>query len=194
MLSDELVEEIERRVRDHHKLYDLSVKGEYWEEILAKSIIVTGGQSDWLAERTHTIGKDQICSWGSYENKRISNKSGVYTISSNTLKINGSRSTTYSTLEDKIAYFSDKKEDFYFCLATSTLKKDLNYYLFCFETNILDYKKADWQEHYNDKKELMGWKCTTPIYNAWIKRNMSDQLWTHIKLDVANIKPTCITR
>lgn len=194
MLSDELVEEIERRIREHHKLYDLSVKGEYWEEILAKAIIATGGTSDWLAERTHTIGKDQVCSWGVYKDKRVSNKSGVYTISSNTLKINGSRSTSHQTLDDKIAYFSDKQEDIYFCLATSSIKKDLNYYLFCFETDILDYKNADWQEQYNESEELIGWKCETSTYKAWIKRNMSDQLWTHIKLDAINLTPTILER
>jgi len=193
MLSENLIDEIQQRVKDHHILYDLSVKGEYWEEILAKSIIAIGGTTDWEPERTHTIGRDQICSWNDYENKRISNKSGVFTISSNTLKINGSRSTTYETLKEKIEYFSDKQEDVYFCLATSTLKKDLNYYLFYFESSLLDYKNAEWHEQWNDKK-LSGWFCETPIYKAWIKRNMSDQLWTHIKLTPANLKPMILER
>jgi hypothetical protein len=193
MLSENLIDEIRKRIKEHHILYDLSVKGEYWEEILAKSIIAIGGTTDWTPERTHTIGKDQICSWNGYINKRISNKSGVYTISSNILKINGSRSTTHQTLEDKINYFSDKQEDVYFCLATSTLKRDLNYYLFCFESSLLDYKSAQWEEQHTNEK-LIGWKCSTDMFNAWIKRNMSDQLWTHIKLTPANLTPTILER
>lgn len=194
MLSENLITEIKHRIHEHHNLYDLSVKGEYWEEILAKSILAIGGTTDWEAERTHTIGKDQICSWDNYQNKRISNKSGVYTISSNTLKINGSRSTTYQTLEEKIDYFADKQEDYYFCLATSTLKKDINYYLFFFASSLLDYKNAEWKEQHNEQKKLIGWNCDTPIYKAWIKRNMSDQLWTHIKLTPANLTPTILER
>lgn len=194
MLTENLIDEIRQRIREHHKLYDLSVKGEYWEEILAKSIIAIGGKTDWGAERTHTIGKDQVCSWNDQIDKRVSNKSGVYTISSNTLKINGSRSTTYQSLKEKIEYFSDKQEDIYFCLATSTLKKDLNYYLFCFESSLLDYKNAEWEEQYNENKTLMGWKCETPTYKAWIKRNMSDQLWTHLKLTPLNLTPTILER
>lgn len=193
MLSENLIDEIRKRIKEHHLLYDLSVKGEYWEEILAKSIIAIGGITDWTAERTHTIGRDQICSWNDNINKRISNKSGVYTISSNTLKINGSRSTTHQTLEEKINYFADKQEDVYFCLATSTLKKDLNYYLFCFESSLLDYKNAKWEEQYTDEK-LIGWKCSTDKFNAWIKRNMSDQLWTHLKLNAMNLTPIVLER
>jgi hypothetical protein len=195
MLCKELIKQIRQRVKKHHKLYDLSIKGDYWEEILAKSIIAIGGDTDWKAERTHCVGKDQTCSWGIYKDKRISNKSGVYTISTNTLKISGSRSTTYKTLEEKINYFSDKQEDLYFCLSTSSIKKDLNYYLFYFESSILDYQNANWENLYSTvNNEQIGWRCETETYKAWIKNDMSSQLWTHIKTDKANLVPLVITR
>lgn len=194
MLTNELVKEIKKRVRKHHKIYDLTIKGEYWEEIFARSVESVGGQSDWTADRSHDIGKDQICLFEDQQPKRISNKSGVYTISTNKLKISGSRSTTYPTLEEKIKHFSNKQEDLYFCLATSTLKTDLNYYLFCFDTNLLDYQNAEWEEQYSQEGDLIGWKCSTDAYDAWIRKGMSDQLWTHIKLNNTNIKPICITR
>lgn len=193
MLCNAILKHIKTRIKKHHKLYDLTIKGEYWEEILAKSIIDVGGTTDWTPERTHCVGRDQTCSWGEIDNKRISNKSGVYTISSNTLKISGSRSTTFETLEEKIKHFSDKQEDLYFCLATSTLKKDLNYYLFYFESGLLDYQNAEWHEQYNED-QLIGWNCETTNYKAWIKRNMSDQLWTHIKLEPANLTPIVLER
>ena len=131
-MNDELIDEIKKRILEHHKLYRLTIKGEYWEDIFSQAVLQIGGFSDWAPERTHTIGMDQICSWGDYNNLRISNKSGLYTISSQTLKISGSRSTSYDTLEEKIQHFSNKQEDFYSCLATSSLKKDPNYYLFFF--------------------------------------------------------------
>lgn len=194
MLTNELVKEIRKRIKRHHKLYDLPVKGEYWEEIFAHSIEATGGKSDWIADRSHGIGKDQTCLFDNNVEKRISNKSGVYTLSTNRLKISGSRSTTYQTIEEKIQHFSNKQEDLYFCLATSSLKKDTNYYLFYFDTEILDYHNATWEEQYNQESELMGWKCSTETYDAWIRKGMSDQLWTHLKLNNTNIKPICINR
>lgn len=145
-------------------------------------------------QKEHTIGKDQTCSWSESDTKRISNKSGVYTISSNKLKISGSRSTSHPTLEEKLNYYSDKQEDYYLCLATSSIKKDPNYYLFCFDTHILDYKNAEWVEQYDNENELTGWKCSTDSYDAWIRRDLSDQLWTHIKLNNTDIKPFVIER
>lgn len=194
MLTKELIKEIRNRVKRHHKLYDLSVKGDYWEEILAKSIIAIGGTTDWKPERTHSIGRDQTCSWSEYKDKRISNKSGIYTISTNSLKISGSRSTTHKTLEEKIKYFSDKQEDLYFCLSTSSIKKDPNYYLFYFDSSILDYQNANWEIQYGQDNNPIGWKCETDTYKAWIKNDMSSQLWSHIKTDMTNLVPIVITR
>lgn len=188
-MNNELIEEIKHRILEHHKLYRLTIKGEYWEDIFSQAVISIGGYSDWTPDRTHMVGKDQICSWHDNQNIRISNKSGLYTISSNSLKISGSRSTTYETLEEKVKHFSNKQEDFYSCLATSSLKKDKNYYLFYFDSKILDYDKADWQPTYDKENKHTGWKCSTDKYDAWIKKNLSDQLWTHIKIGPAEINP-----
>jgi hypothetical protein len=188
-VNDDLIEEIKQRIHDHHKLYRLTIKGEYWEDIFSQAILSTNGKSDWTPDRTHMIGKDQICSWESYENVRISNKSGLYTISSGTLKISGSRSTTYETLEEKIQHFSNKQEDFYSCLATSSLKKDKNYYLFFFDSKLLDYDKVEWNPTYDKTDKQTGWKAVTDRYTAWIKKNLSDQLWTHINIDKSEIRP-----
>jgi hypothetical protein len=195
MLCNEIIKQIKSRIKKHHKLYDLTIKGEYWEEILAKSIIAIGGTTDWTPERTHSVGRDQTCSWSEFSDKKISNKSGIYTISSSRLKISGSRSTSFESLEEKIKYFSDKQEDLYFCLATSSIKKDPNYYLFYFDSSLLDYHNALWQPNY-DKTDtkMIGWKCNTDYYDAWIKNDMSGQLWTHIKLDKANLTPIVLAR
>lgn len=195
MLCNDILKQIKQRIKKHHKLYDLTVKGEYWEEILAKSIIDVGGTTDWTPERTHCVGRDQTCSWGEIDNKRISNKSGVYTISSNKLKISGSRSTSFLTLQEKINYFSDKQEDLYFCLSTSSIKKDKNYYLFYFESSLLNYNQAEWIPNYNKEgTKMIGWKCNTDYYDAWINNDMSGQLWTHINTNAANLTPIVLVR
>lgn len=192
MLNKKLIREIEKRIIVHHHLYRTPVKGVLWEEIFAQSVTATGGQSDWTPNNSHEAGKDQSIVIGDLNNLRISNKSGTYTISSNSLKISGSRTTTYPTLDEKIQYISDKKEDVYVCLATSSLKKDNNYYLFWFDTNILDYGNQTWIETIGKQGEHSGWKCECDRYRAWINKSLSDQLWTHINLKECGIEPICI--
>jgi hypothetical protein len=192
VFNKKLIREIEKRILVHHHLYKTPIKGILWEEIFAQSVIATGGHSDWKPNNSHEAGKDQSVIIGDLDNLRISNKSGTYTISSNTLKISGSRTTTYPTLEEKIQYISDKKEDVYVCLATSSLKKDDNYYIFWFDTNILDYGNQTWVETIGKNGEHSGWKCECVGYKAWINKSLSDQLWTHINLKECGIEPICI--
>lgn len=192
MLNKKLIREIEKRILVHHHLYRTPIKGVLWEDIFAQSVIASGGSSDWQPNNSHESGKDQSCSLGNDNPIRISNKSGYYTISSNSLKISGSRTTTFPTLEEKIQYISDKKEDYYVCLATSSLKKDDNYYIFWFDTSILDYGNQEWGETIGKKGESSGWKCECPKYRAWINKSLSDQLWTHINLKECEIEPIVI--
>jgi hypothetical protein len=192
VLNKKLIREIEKRILVHHHLYNTPIKGILWEDIFAQSVIASGGSSDWQPNNSHESGKDQSCSLGNDNPIRISNKSGYYTISSNSLKISGSRTTTFPTLEEKVQYISDKKEDYYVCLATSSLKKDENYYIFWFDTSILDYGNQQWVETIGKKGELSGWKCECNRYRAWINKSLSDQLWTHLNLKECGIEPICI--
>lgn len=192
MFNKKLIREIEKRLLVHHHLYTTPIKGVLWEDIFAKSVVAVGGTTDWKPDNSHESGRDQSCSLGELGNVRISNKSGYYTISSSSLKISGSRTTSYSTIDEKIAYISDKKEDYYVCLSTSSLKKDPNYYIFYFDTNILDYSKQEWVVNYNKSGDIVGWKCECPQYKAWISSSMSDQLWTNINLKVCEIEPIVI--
>lgn len=192
MLNKKLIREIEKLIIVHHHSYETPIKGVLWEEIFAKAVIKSGGTSDWKPDDSHSVGKDQSCSWGAFENTRISNKSGYYTISSGRLKISGSRTTSHTTLEEKIKHLSNKNEDLYLCLARSSLKKDKNYYIFCFDTNLLDYHNQDWIENYDKNNKLSGWKCECPQYKAWVKKSLSDQLWTDINLAACNITPIII--
>lgn len=192
MLNKKLIREIEKRILVHHHLYRTPIKGVLWEDIFAQSVTAVGGKSDWEPNNSHESGKDQSCTWGDLDDKKISNKSGYYTISTSSLKISGSRTTSFPTLEEKVQYISDKKEDYYVCLATSSLKKDENYYIFWFDTNILDYGNQEWVETFGKKGEHTGWKCECSKYRAWINKSLSDQLWTHINLKECDIEPIMI--
>lgn len=193
MIDNDLKTRIEYRIKEHHKLYELPVIAEYWEEIFAKSIEDIEGYSDWRPDRSHSVGKDQICTIGGTTLK-ISNKSGKYNPTQNTLQISGSRSGEYKTLKQKLRFFSDKQEDFYVCLATSTRKTGRKeYYLFSFDTHILNYSEADWQPKYSKTGKQSGWFCITDRYQAAIQQSLSGQLWTTINLEAANIQPEVIT-
>ena len=193
MIDNDLKTRIEYRIKEHHKLYELPVIAEYWEEIYAKSIEDIEGYSDWRPDRSHSVGKDQICTIEGTTLK-ISNKSGKYNPTNNTLQISGSRSGEYKTLKQKLRFFSDKQEDFYVCLATSTRKTDRKeYYLFSFDTRILNYSEADWQPKYSKTGKQSGWLCKTDRYQAAIQQSLSGQLWTTINLEAANIQPEVIT-
>lgn len=190
--NKDLLDKIEFRIKQHHKLYDLPLIAEYWEEVFAKSIEDVEGYSDWLPDRSHSVGKDQICTLFG-KTIKISNKSGKYNPSSNTLQISGSRSGEYKTLRQKLKFFSDKQEDVYVCLATSTKKPKMKeYYFFSFDTSILDYDKVEWTPKMSRQNKQVGWQCKTDTYYAAIYQSLSGQLWTTINLDSANIKPEVI--
>lgn len=193
MINNDLKTRIEHRIKEHHKLYDLPVIAEYWEEIFAKSIEDIEGYSDWRPDRSHSVGKDQICTIEGTTFK-ISNKSGKYNPNNNTLQISGSRSGEYKTLKQKLKFFSDKQEDVYVCLATSTKKNSQKeYYLFSFDTHILNYSEAEWQPKYSQNGKQSGWFCKTDKYDAAIQQSLSGQIWTTINLEAANIQPEVIT-
>lgn len=192
MINNELKTRIEYRIKEHHKLYDLPVIAEYWEEIFAKSIEDVEGYTDWKPDRSHSVGKDQICTIQG-TTRKISNKSGKYNQNNKTLQISGSRSGEYKTLKQKLKFFSDKQEDVYVCLATSTKKLNKrHYFLFSFDTSILNYSDADWQPRISKTGKPNGWQCKTNYYSAAIHQSLSGQLWTLIDTQATNLEPEVI--
>ena len=165
-----MVEIITQKITKHHELYSLPVLGEYWEELLHQAFVQSGQKSDWQPNRSHAIGKDIHHE----EHGRISCKSGEYNIKKKILRINGSRTTKYKTLEEKIKFLSENKDDVYYCLARNKKEwKDglRKYYLFIFKSDILNLGEQQWEETRG------GWKCACEKYEANISRATSDQLW-----------------
>lgn len=168
----------------HHELYSSQCKAELWEELLAKALTSTNYGSDWKPDCNHKSGVDQTTNDGT----RISNKSGQ--LKDDYITISGSRLTKHGTLEDKIKFLSDKKEDYILCLATDKNESFLltkRYYFVVIDSSVLDYANHMWTETYGKRgvltNKVNGWKCQSKAFSAKINKNMSDQLWIEVKLD-----------
>lgn len=183
-MFDSLVPFIEDRLKKHHELYSGQCKAEYWEENLCYALKQAGFGSDWAPDFNHGVGVDQTTDSGI----RISNKGG--NVEKDEVIISGSRLTKHKTIEDKLNFLSDKKEDYIFCLATD--KNDWSrgrkvYYFIVVDSKKLDYHEQQWEENIGvrgaSKDKLTGWSCICENYSAKICKSMSDQLWTTVKLD-----------
>jgi hypothetical protein len=174
---------IKERVLKHHELYSSPCKAEYWEENLCWALKQAGFGSDWKPNCNHKSGVDQVMNNGI----RISNKSGD--IKKNIISFSGSRLTEHKTLNEKLEFLSVKKEDYILCLARDKdewKKGSKIYYFIVINSDTLNYHEQQWEETYGKKKnigQLVGWKCSSEVFDARIIRSNSDQLWTDMKLD-----------
>jgi len=183
-MFESLVAHIKERLTKHHEIYSGQCKAEYWEENLAYSLRQAGFGSDWKPDFNHKSGVDQTTDDGT----RISNKGGQ--VSRDTVEISGSRLTKHKTIEDKLNFLSNKKEDYIFCLGTEKEEWEDGkkiYYFIVIDSNKLNYKEQEWKELIGQrgalKGKVSGWKCIYEDYYAKIQKSMSDQLWTIVNLD-----------
>jgi hypothetical protein len=182
-MFEPLVPFVHQNLEKHHELYSSQCKAEYWEEIFALSLKQSGFGSTWKPDFNHKSGVDQIMDSGI----RISNKGG--SIIDNIISFSGSRLTKYKTLNEKLEFLKDKKEDYILCLATDKdewKKGSKRYYFVVINSDTLNYHEQEWEETYGKRTnigQLNGWKCSSEVFNAKIIRSNSDQLWTEMKLD-----------
>jgi hypothetical protein len=176
IVNKKLLSTIQKYIKKHHSLYSTPVRSEQWDEILFKSLKENGYDVNW-DPYTHKIGEDVFCAgYG-----RISCKGGVinnHTVHGEYLSFNGSRTTSYKTLNEKIEFMKNKKEDVYFCLAKykADKKNITEYQLIVFDTKLIDYKKLKWNKH---KKDFRG--QSKGLY-VEIRNALSDQIWIHIHM------------
>lgn len=180
----DLIPFIDDRLTKHHELYSGQCKAENWEENLCWALKQAGFGSDWKPDYNHSIGVDQKTDSGI----RISNKGGR--VKNDYVVISGSRLTKHKTIQDKLDFLTDKKDDYIFCLATE--KKDWDkgikrYYFIVIDSKKLNYHEQEWKEIHSirgsNKGKVSGWECLSEVFYAKIQKSMSDQLWTTIKLD-----------
>jgi hypothetical protein len=174
----QLVNVLKRRITAYHTMFSLPLIAEQWEETLHRSFQEIGFQTSWLPDRSHKIGED--LNLIGIPNTRISCKSGQFVkntaMNCQCVKFNGSRSTTYKTLDEKINHFCKDHDDYYFLLAK---EKPFNgtYKLLVFKSDICKVNKLTWTENASGKQ----WEGCGE-FSAMIGKTMSAQLWTTLPL------------
>jgi hypothetical protein len=180
VLLEKLTPVLTKRVKAYHELFSLPLIAEQWEETLHRALKEIGYNTTWKPDRSHAIGEDMRII--DIPNTRISCKSGQF-INSRELgtacvKFNGSRSTSYETLEQKIQHFSDSHDDYYFMLSKNK-EFDHTYKLLVFESTICKVDQLTWTE----SKSSKAWNGTGNFV-ATIGKAMSSQLWTTLPLNM----------
>ena len=112
-----LASAIETRIKRYHEDFSLCLMAEQWEEVLKRAMEDVGLNPEWENDRSHKVGEDI------FEKSigRISCKSG--SLGNGTVKFNGSRTTRFKTLKEKVEFLSSSHDDCYFMLAKD--KKDI---------------------------------------------------------------------
>jgi len=177
-----LIKEITRRIKLHHDLYLIPVADLMWEEILFQSLKVVGDDGAIWDAGSHKIGADITKSKYGDISCKTGAKKYVKKYDTNFLKLNGSRTTKYKTIEEKKEFFAIKKEDVYFCLSRDHKEwehGEKKYYLCIFKT--LDHARLEWTATFGKKGKFTGWSASNDYMNCKISKSMSDQLWTELK-------------
>ena len=161
----------------------MPVKGELWENVLANCLKSVGIANDWRPDFNHIQGLDMTLEGDS---ERISCKSG--SILNGDLEFSGSRMTKHLTLEDKLVFMMDKKEDTYMLLSRNNklwASGQKKYYFIAFPSSLLDYADLEWSDTTGTrgayKGKINGHIGTSSQITAKIQFSMSHQLWTTIK-------------
>lgn len=168
IFTKDLLNEIDRRILLHHELYEsIKIKSTYWEHILVASFEKTGHKNiEWEAE-SHSQGVDV-----KVDGISISCKSGKK-VKKNRFTFSSYRTTKYKTLEEKLEFLNDKKEDCFLFLNSEKNHYDI-YHLdrdyFNFDENNIKWEKTN-----------SGWKGTGK-FDIKIVKAMSDQVWIEMPL------------
>jgi len=168
-----LARAIETRIKRYHEDFSLCLMAEQWEEVLKRSMEDVGLNPEWENDRSHKVGEDIV----EKSIGRISCKSG--SLGNGTVKFNGSRTTRFKTLKEKVEFLSSSHDDCYFMLAKATKdikEKNFKYKVLIFPSSTIKVDTLKWEETKG------GWKGTGD-FSATINRSMSDQLWTTLPLE-----------
>jgi hypothetical protein len=177
--STDVLENIKKRIRLHHQLYEtLPIKDKYWEYTLSNSFKDANFTCKWDPE-SHSAGKDITVEGLKY--KRISCKSGMLRYGKRKkkitkLKISGFRTTALKTLDEKINYIDGNHEDIVFSLSSSFFKSQRKYVLTIFTPP--KFRDLTWTKKNNNYKSSKLNGVTASILDA-----CSHQLWYELDYD-----------
>jgi hypothetical protein len=178
-IIEQLIPVLTSHIRKYHEMFTQPLIAELWEETLHNAFVDCGHNTTWKPNRSHKVGEDMRV--GNIENSRISCKSGQFIKPRggvDSVKFNGSRTTSQKSLQDKIDHLSGDHDDWYFLLAK---KKpfDKTYKLLIFESTKCKVNKLTWKEN-DSGKQFIG----TGTFQASINKSMSSQLWTTLPMSM----------
>ena len=182
IIYNKISKKIQKNINGYHQYFpELTLRGEYWESVLNKSLIELGYTTQW-DPFSHKQEEDIFCE----PFNRISVKSGVQAPRKKTLKINGSRTTKFKTLDEKLRHLSIKRADCIFSLSYSKVNK--NYDFIILDVDDIKYNALNWHE---DEKNgnFVG---VSPKLNIKIVRAMSDQVWYEFSYDLIKYRKTIV--
>jgi len=177
--STDVLENIKKRIRLHHQLYEtLPIKDKYWEYTLSNSFKDANFKCKWDPD-SHNAGKDITVEGLKYE--RISCKSGMIRYGKRKkkitkLKISGFRTTALKTLDEKLNYIDGNHEDVVFSLSSSFFKSQRKYVLTIFTPP--KFRDLTWTKKNNNYKSSKLNGVTASILDA-----CSHQLWYELDYD-----------
>ena len=172
-IIEQLIPALTSRIRKYHEMFTQPLIAEFWEETLHNAFVDCGHNTTWKPDRSHKVGEDMRV--GNIENSRISCKSGQFIKPRggvDSVKFNGSRTTSQKSLQDKLDHLCGDHDDWYFLLAKNK-PFDKTYKLLIFESSKCKVNKLTWTEN-KSGKQFIG----TGEFQASINKSMSSQLWT----------------
>jgi hypothetical protein len=186
-IKKELIEQIKNKVLDHHKIYRIPIKAEYWEDIVDS---IMGGDNSNFVPFNHSKGFDiefEIdCT------KYLPQlKSGV--IENNRLYFPSHRLSRFLTLEEKLDFLNNLTYDHYIFLARDKGEWNKKYHIHTLETKKIDFNSLNWIEVLGKKgrykNEVSGWQGTNEnnTINCKIVKSMSHQLWVEVDLKLTTL-------
>ena len=178
-IIETLIPVLTAHIRKYHELFTQPLIAEFWEETLHNAFVDSGYNTTWKPDRSHKVGEDMRIE--GIENSRISCKSGQFIKPRggvDSVKFNGSKTTSQKTLQDKIDHLCGDHDDWYFLLAKKKTF-DKTYKLIIFESSKCKVNKLTWTEN-ESGTQFIG----TGDFQASINQSMSSQLWTTLPMDM----------
>lgn len=173
--KDLIIAKLTKKLKKHHELYRFPCKAELFEDLLAQTFEEVEPSKPALWDSgSHSSGADIV-----WDGVRIQNKSGDFNIKKGIVRLNGSRTTKYKQLDEKINFLSADKYDLYLLLGREK-KFNINspkYFFMWFDAKKFNYRDLNWVE-----KEKY-WEGRGKNYSCKIVRSMSDQLWLESNID-----------
>lgn len=166
VLTSEVIENIQKRIKQHHELYNIKVSSTLWEETLYRACTSAKIDCQWDME-SHRIGTDIVAN-----DLKISCKTGnMLGVKVNRLEISSHRTSRFKKLEDKLEFLSKEHED----IIMSLVSKEKKYQIYVFKKPKLS--DLEWTEIPS------GWNATDEMGNKFnISKQMSGQLWMRLSM------------